>query len=63
MESQLTPRVRCRSLRNPYGGSVRSADAGRSDSIIAPIGFAHRTHMTGWSNVVSADVPEVFPTF
>ncbi len=35
----------------------------RNDSIIAPIGFAHRTQMTGWSNVVRAAISAVLPTF
>jgi hypothetical protein len=30
----------------------------RIDSIIAPIGFAHRAQMIGWSNVVRARISE-----
>jgi hypothetical protein len=63
--NQLTPRVRCPSLRNPHGGpSVRSAQAGpRNDSTIASMMYAHRTQMTGWSNVVRAAISGVLPTF
>ncbi len=35
----------------------------RSDSIIAPIGFAHLTQMTGWSNVLRVVISAVLPTF
>ncbi len=35
----------------------------RNDSIIAPIGFAYRTHMTGWSNVARVAVSDVLPAF
>jgi hypothetical protein len=34
----------------------------RNDSIIAPIGFAERTQMTGWGYVVTAVTSEIFPT-
>jgi hypothetical protein len=35
----------------------------RNDPIIAPIACAHRTHMTGWSNVARAASSEVLPMF
>jgi hypothetical protein len=35
----------------------------RNDSIVASVGFAHRTQMTGWSNVVRAVISKVLPTF
>jgi hypothetical protein len=58
-----SPRVRCPSLRNPHSGSVRSAHARPgNDSIIAPIGFAQRTQMTDWSNVVRPAMSKVLPT-
>ncbi len=33
----------------------------RDDSIIAPVGFAHRTQMTDWSNITRAAISGVLP--
>src|SRR5216683_1242630 len=38
-----------------FGSGLRAARSG-NDSIIAPIGFAHRTQMTDWSNVARSAI-------
>ena len=52
------------SFRNPAADrSSLHRPAPRQLPIITSIGFAHRTQMTGWGNVVREAVSDVLPTF